>query len=56
MLLGQFIEISDVPDEGLVVELLYRCVACYDIHGLAAEEVYELGLDLCRASISVRTE
>ena len=56
MFLGEFVEVSYVPDKGLVVELLYGGVAGYHIHRLAAEEVYKTSLDLGRTAGLVRAE
>ena len=56
MLLSQFVEVGYVPNQSPVVELLDCCITGDYVHSLAAEEVHELRLNLCRAAVSVRTE
>ena len=56
MLLREFVEVRDVPDEGFVVELLYGRVSCNHVHSLAAEEVYQTSFDLGRTAGLVGTE
>ena len=56
VLLLKVIEVCNAPHISFVVELVHCSVAGNHIHRLAAEEMNELSLDLCRAAALVRAE
>ena len=56
MLFFKFIEVCNAPDITFIVKLVDRSVAGYYVHCLAAEEVHQLALYLCRTSRLIRTE